>query len=275
MYMYLLIRALLISSLALALTTIPVLSQTDEAQVTDFEVTPVEETELPSVTATEAAVTEVPAAEVTEAPLPVVTEVPAPEATIPSWLANDKDEYSATAKDEEDMETLGPLTAEILEGIDQANHCLKGDVQFNPLIHRKEYHVAIHSTRGVNVSMAAYGKVFGDYLTASAGQRFDPPVNFKVSAMTSWDIQTAADDKQFDFLYANSGWYSCMGLDYGADPLATTVSRQVVRGRSFDLDVYGGTYPSMSYSYRILFAETKICLIIEILSMQTFILPCI
>jgi hypothetical protein len=69
---------------------------------------------------------------------------------------------------------------------------------------------------------------------------FDPPVEFEVEAMSSWDLQKSADDENIDFFYANSGWYSCMGLDYGVQPLATTVARQEVRGRTFDLDVYGG-----------------------------------
>jgi hypothetical protein len=42
-------------------------------------------------------------------------------------------------------------------------------------------------------------------------------------------------------MYADTGLYSCIGVEIGGQPLGTTISHLTARGRSFNLDVFGGT----------------------------------
>jgi ABC-type phosphate/phosphonate transport system substrate-binding protein len=53
-------------------------------------------------------------------------------------------------------------------------------------------------------------------------------------------IFSAIEGDQLDFLYANPGVYSCIGTEVGATALVTVIKHLDVRGRGYDLDVYGG-----------------------------------
>jgi hypothetical protein len=55
--------------------------------------------------------------------------------------------------------------------------------------------------------------------------------------LTAW----IDEDQDVDMMYADSGFFSCIGTEIGAQPLGTTLSRTKVRGRYYDLDVLGGT----------------------------------
>lgn len=112
---------------------------------------------------------------------------------------------------------------------------------FNPQIHKDTYKVYIHSIRGFDATMELFGGVFRDSLTATAGQRFNPPIKFTVAPVNYEDLFLALeDDEQVDFFTGNPGTYTCVGVEYGAQPLVTFVSRLEVRGHIFDLDVFGG-----------------------------------
>jgi hypothetical protein len=41
-------------------------------------------------------------------------------------------------------------------------------------------------------------------------------------------------------MYSESGVYSCVGTQLGAQPIATTIASLYARGRKFDLDVFAG-----------------------------------
>ena len=111
---------------------------------------------------------------------------------------------------------------------------------FNPYLHKPVYQIAIHTIRGYEATMAAYNLTFSEYLTKTAGRRFDPPISFEMTPVTNSELFAAIDRDEVDFFYANPGAYSCVGVELGAQPLATKVARLEVRGNSYDLDVFGG-----------------------------------
>lgn len=41
-------------------------------------------------------------------------------------------------------------------------------------------------------------------------------------------------------MYSDTGIYSCIGVENGGQPIATTVASLYARGRKFDLDTFGG-----------------------------------
>ncbi len=107
-------------------------------------------------------------------------------------------------------------------------------------IHKSSYTIGVHATLNLDESFDQTNQVFAEYLTATAGKRFDPPIHFNVVPNYYDGIFTAIENEEIDFLYSNPGVYSCIGTQIGASALATVVRRLSVRGRSFDLDVYGG-----------------------------------
>lgn len=50
-----------------------------------------------------------------------------------------------------------------------------------------------------------YNKTFSDYLTATAGQRFDPPVEFEMVPVNFQGLFDAVQEDSIDFIYANPG----------------------------------------------------------------------
>jgi hypothetical protein len=130
-------------------------------------------------------------------------------------------------------------------------NCTSGLRRFDPVIHKKTYYVGVHAPGGVNVAMREYNLTFQDYLTATAGQRFNEPIEFKmkptISPIYSW---VDAKDEEVDFFYSDTGVYSCIGVERGAQVVATTMSEFTVRNHGFQLDVFAGKQrDKISHSY--------------------------
>lgn len=123
--------------------------------------------------------------------------------------------------------------------------------------HKRKYRVAVHAVRGLEEDLASYNETFATYLTATAGRRFDPPLEFELVAVGYEDLfaaveeveehhrpssssQSQKEDEQVDFIFANPSSYSCIGVEYGITPLVTKISHMVVRGQEYSLDVMGG-----------------------------------
>jgi len=118
--------------------------------------------------------------------------------------------------------------------------CVSDKRAFDPRVHDEVYHIAVHAIRGFDFAYQEYNKTFSEYLTATAGQRFDPPIRFEMVPVNFQGLFDSVENKEVDFFFANPSIYSCVGVEQGAQPLATVVSRLAVRGHSYDLDVYGG-----------------------------------
>jgi hypothetical protein len=80
-----------------------------------------------------------------------------------------------------------------------------------------------------------YNLTFAEYLTATAGKRFDPAIEFEMIPASLHELYDAAEEEEIDFFYGHPGIYSCMGVEKGAEPLATVISRIEVRGHTYDL----------------------------------------
>ncbi|CAB9517041.1 activated protein kinase catalytic subunit alpha-1 [Seminavis robusta] len=122
---------------------------------------------------------------------------------------------------------------------------------FDPRVHKRHYKVGIHAIRGLEAAEEEYKMAFETYLTQTAGRRFDPPVDFTIVAATMNGIFEQLEDDSLDFLYVNPGVYSCVGVEFGANPLATIISRLEIRGLTWDLDVFGGVIFTRSSNYDI------------------------
>ena len=82
--------------------------------------------------------------------------------------------------------------------------------------------------------------IFENYLSATAGQRFDPPIRFDLVPVKAHDLLEGAASQEIDFFFSNPGLFTCVGIDTGAQPLVTANSRLQARGHTFELDDFGG-----------------------------------
>ncbi|CAB9508917.1 Receptor-type guanylate cyclase gcy [Seminavis robusta] len=99
------------------------------------------------------------------------------------------------------------------------------------------YTVGVLANRGIETAYNDFNTTFHSYLTATAGQalggvRFEMrPVKFKTIFQDALTV---------DFVYSNPSAYSCIESEFGAQPLASQVSRRKIGGHVYDLPMFGG-----------------------------------
>ena len=126
-------------------------------------------------------------------------------------------------------------------GISGKMDCAANLRHFDPLLHKEVYTIGVHAPGGEDTAWREFNMTFQDYLTATAGRRFDPPIKFRMVATATPLLHWVDEGEEVDFVYSDTGVYSCIGVEMGAQPVATTVSHAEVRGHDFDLDMFGGT----------------------------------
>lgn len=92
--------------------------------------------------------------------------------------------------------------------------------------------------RGVETAFNEFNATFGVYLTASAGQRFDPPIRFEMEPVKFNTVYN--DASKVDFMFLNPSAFSCIESEFGAQSLVTLRSRRKVGGKAYDLTKFGG-----------------------------------
>ena len=120
-------------------------------------------------------------------------------------------------------------------------NCEQGLREFDPITQKRKYIVGIYATDGVETAYQQYNLTFQDYLNEVVGKRFEPTIEFSLTA-TNRPLRDWLDKgEEIDFMYTDTGIYSCIGTEVGAQPLATTVARLKSRGREYELDMFAGT----------------------------------
>ena len=79
--------------------------------------------------------------------------------------------------------------------------CFEEKIPFNPFQQKKVYTVGIHAIDGLEAAKKETNATFGEYLTQTAGQMFDPPIAFRVVPLYFDGIFKAIDNEELDFLY--------------------------------------------------------------------------
>lgn len=125
-------------------------------------------------------------------------------------------------------------------GVRAQEDCDFSTTKQDPFNHKSLYTVGVHSVRGLDVTLYETNKIYAEYLTQTAGKKFDPPIEFRVVPYYFGDLFSAIENGEVDFVYSNPGVFSCIGVEFGATALATVVKALTTHGRTYDLDVYGG-----------------------------------
>lgn len=119
-------------------------------------------------------------------------------------------------------------------------NCAKGYRVFKELTQKRVYYIGVHAESGIEHAWQEFNLTFETYLNEAVGKRWTPPIEFKMKT-TAHPLESWIDDnEEIDFMYSDTGVYSCFGTEIGAQPLATTVAHLTARGKEHDLDIMGG-----------------------------------
>jgi ABC-type phosphate/phosphonate transport system substrate-binding protein len=111
---------------------------------------------------------------------------------------------------------------------------------------KPKYTVGVLAIRGFDAAYAEFNATFNEYLTATAGQKFDPPIEFELKPLDFLTLFSDAEFRQVDFIYVNPSAYSCIESEYKSYSLASQVSRRKVKGQIYDLEKFGGVIATLS-----------------------------
>mmetsp|Transcript_26441 Transcript_26441/g.44151 ORF Transcript_26441/g.44151 Transcript_26441/m.44151 type:complete len:1556 (-) Transcript_26441:105-4772(-) len=131
---------------------------------------------------------------------------------------------------------------------DNPDVCSAKLVEFTTDQHKKtDYRIGVLAIRGATAAYNEFNKTFSDYMTATAGQRFDRPLSFTMVPLNFLslfsDVKLAVDtagEQGVDFIYVNPSAFSCIESEYGANTLVSQISRRVVGGQEYALTKFGG-----------------------------------
>lgn len=112
--------------------------------------------------------------------------------------------------------------------------------EFDSKRHKRLYRVGVLAIRGFEAAYNEFNKTFTDYLTVTAGQRFDPPIEFEIKPLNFYLLFSDVEDSIVDFIYVNPSAYSCIESEYTARSLASQISRRKISGNVYDLSKFGG-----------------------------------
>ena len=119
-------------------------------------------------------------------------------------------------------------------------NCGQGYRDYNELTHKKQYVVGVHAPAGVETSIREFNMTFESYLNEAVGKRWNPPIEFVMKA-TDNPLRDWLDlGEEVDFMYTDTGIFSCIGTEAGGQPLGNTIARLKSRGREYSLDVFAG-----------------------------------
>lgn len=129
---------------------------------------------------------------------------------------------------------------ETFQVVQDESNCTEVIHRFNPLIHKPKYIVGVFNRGEEESTFRSYNTTFAQYLTATAGRKFDPPIEFSIISVEFTQLMELAEEKEVDFTFATSVVSTCMATQFEAQPLVTSIRRRECRGSEYDLDVYGG-----------------------------------
>jgi len=106
--------------------------------------------------------------------------------------------------------------------------------------HKRVYRVGVLGIRGLEAAYEEFNRTFVDYLTATAGQAFDPPLAFEMKALDFGTLFTDTAAAAVDFIYVNPSAFSCIESEFTAQSLVSQISRRKIHNKTYHLKMFGG-----------------------------------
>ena len=91
------------------------------------------------------------------------------------------------------------LLLRFTRGQESRGDCFREKIPLDELVHKRTYRIAVHAIRGFESALQYYNTTFEAYLSATAGQRFDPPIEFELVPVEFNGLFEAVEDESVDF----------------------------------------------------------------------------
>ena len=105
--------------------------------------------------------------------------------------------------------------------VSRSSTCGTSKQRLDDYIRKDKYVIGIQPKHDKDNYIYNSELIFQEYLTATAGQKFDPPIKFELVPADFEQIIRSIETQEVDFFYANAGIYSCVGIEVGAIALNT------------------------------------------------------
>lgn len=105
---------------------------------------------------------------------------------------------------------------------------------------KQTYTIGVLANQGIDAAISRHNVTFGEYLTFTAGKRFDPPVEFRMRPVEFGDIYSGVETGLFDFLYVSPSPFACIDAQYGAQSLVSHIAKDSFEGTPYNLTQYAG-----------------------------------
>jgi len=125
----------------------------------------------------------------------------------------------------------------------QLQQCVAAPIPWEPnetTGHKSTYKVGVLAIRGFDNAYKEFNHTFSDYLTATVGPRFDPPIQFLMEPLNFTTLFSYTESKEIDLIYVNPSAYSCIESEYGAQSLVSQISKRAIGGEIYHLAKFGG-----------------------------------
>ncbi|CAJ1963241.1 unnamed protein product [Cylindrotheca closterium] len=112
-------------------------------------------------------------------------------------------------------------------------------ISFDPSVHKLVYKIALQPSVNLPL-MRSLNVTFEDYLTATAGKRFDPPIQFEVVTITNSLAYDLMKSQEIDFVFINPFQSTCLEEEFGAQAIASSVRTTSFGGQKLALAHFAG-----------------------------------
>ena len=126
--------------------------------------------------------------------------------------------------------------------------CGTSKQQLDDYIRKDKYVIGIHAEHDEETYVYNHELIFQEYLTATAGQKFDPPIKFELIPVNLEQVVGSVETQEVDFFYANPGFFSCVGTEVGAIALNTVSAILTIKMAIRVLDPHQHPCPAIQYS---------------------------
>lgn len=108
-----------------------------------------------------------------------------------------------------------------------ALNCPHGLRDFDPLTQKRVYHVGVHAPAGIDTAWREFNLTFEEYLDRTVGDRWVPPIRFKMKPTVDPLKDWVDNEEDVDFMYSDTGKSSGMGLLPMSEPNSSRVSHWI------------------------------------------------
>ncbi|CAJ1950025.1 unnamed protein product [Cylindrotheca closterium] len=106
--------------------------------------------------------------------------------------------------------------------------------------HKPKYKIGVLANRGVETAYTSYNATFAEYLSATAGKRFDPPIDFEMVDVSFVSMFEQIEAGDLDFLFSSPSVSSCIATQFATQSLASLIVSTEVGVQTVSMSEFGG-----------------------------------